>query len=556
MPRYLPVRYLSARLSVMPLLVGLLLAAASLTPSLIPRSWPMQGFLAGLSMAVGYGLTQFVLALWRSLELPVLRGRPARISHAILALPVLATLVFCVTSAREWQNGIRERMGLPEVEVAHTTKILLLGAGVFLALFVIGLLIQGLFDVLRRRLARRIPARSANVLGLLLAAMVVFVVTRDGVVNGTMRVLDRSYAAAQHLTDVSVPAPEQDWRTGSDASHVDWALTGRPGREFILGGPDRQAIETFNARPAIEPLRIYVGLAQDSDPRARAQIALDEMIRTGAFQRNVLVVASPTGTGWMDPASYDVLEYMHDGDVATVAVQYSYLQSPLALIAETESGLEQSAALMQKVYEYWSALPPNRRPRLYMHGISLGAWSSMYAFNPFLMMDEPIDGALWVGPPFPSTLWQQANAARSDASPFILPEVDGGRVIRFASQFARPDRSGEPWGRIRILFLQYASDPVVFYDATSAWRAPPWMREPTAPDISPQLSFTPIVTLLQLGVDMLLSNTTPPGFGHNYHTHDYIDAWAAVTDPAGWSEERARALKAHCGQGIVGCPDG
>lgn len=64
------------------------------------------------------------------------------------------------------------------------------------------------------------------------------------------------------------------------------------------------------------------------------RLALEEMIRTGAFRRKILVVASPTGTGWMDPASYDALEYMHDGDVATVAAQYSYLQSPLALIFE------------------------------------------------------------------------------------------------------------------------------------------------------------------------------------------------------------------------------
>src|SRR5690606_13303537 len=142
---------------------------------------------------------------------------------------------------------------------------------------------------------------------------------------------------------------------------------------------------------------------------------------------------------------------------------------------------------------------------------SLGAWSSMYAFNPFQMMNEPVSGAFWAGPPFPSTLWRQANDAREPGSRLVLPDVDDGEVIRYASQFASPDRSGRPWGRLRILFLQYASDPIVFYDPVSLWREPQWMREPLAPDVSPRLRFTPVVTQLQLAVDLLVSTSAPPG---------------------------------------------
>lgn len=544
-------------ISVVPVLVGLLLVAASLTPSLIPRSWPMQGALAGVSMAIGYMVTQFFFSLWRTLELPVTDGRASRVIQAVLAVPVLVTLVLCIAQTRNWQNSIRSRMGLPDLEAANTTKTLLLALALFLLLYVLGKLLQGLFDVLRLRLARHIPVRSANVLGLLLAVVMVVVVTRDGVVNGTMRILDQSYVAAQYLTDPSSPVPANDWQAGSESSLIDWDLMGRPGRDFVRGGPDRSDIEALTGRPAIEPLRIYVGLAQHTDAKARADIALREMIRTGAFQRKVLVVASPTGTGWMDPASYDALEYMHGGDVATVAVQYSYLQSPLALIFETESGLEQANALMQAVYDHWTSIPVEDRPRLYMHGISLGAWSSMYAFNPFQMMNDPIDGALWVGPPFPSALWQQANTARTSGSPYILPQIDDGQVIRYSSQFAHPDRSRQPWGRMRILFLQYASDPIVFYDPSAIGRAPEWMREPTAPDVSTELFFAPFVTMLQLAVDMLVSTSTPAGFGHKYHAHDYIDGWVAVSRPGGWSAADTLRLKEHCGQsGLLGCENG
>jgi len=38
-------------------------------------------------------------------------------------------------------------------------------------------------------------------------------------------------------------------------------------------------------------------------------------------ERAVLIVTSPTGTGWMEPGAHDPVEYMHNGDIATVAVQ-------------------------------------------------------------------------------------------------------------------------------------------------------------------------------------------------------------------------------------------
>lgn len=543
--------------SVLPLLMGLLLAAASLTPSLIPRGWLLQGALAGMSMAAGYLATQFLLAIWRTLEIPVLRHRWAMAAHTLVAVPVLIVLIRCVALSAEWQNSIRLRMGMPALEAASTTKMLLMSAAVFLVLFLLGRAIQGLFDLLRRRLARHIPASSANVLGLLLAAIIVVTLTRDGVVNWGMRIADRSYAAAQHLTDPNRDAPAQDWRAGGPGSLADWGLMGAPGRNFVLDGPRAAAISGFSGRQAREPLRIYVGLAQDDDPQVRARIALDEMLRVGAFDRKVLIVASPTGTGWMDPASYDALEYMHDGDVATVAVQYSYLQSPLALIFETDAGLDQATALMRGVYDHWLQMPPDERPRIYMHGISLGAWSSMYAFNPLKMMNEPVAGAFWAGPPFPSTLWRQATESRVPGSPFILPQVDDGEVIRYSSQFAAPYRSGQPWGRVRILFLQHASDPIVFYSPASLWRQPQWMREPAAPDVSPSLNFTPIVTQLQLAVDMLVATSTPAGFGHIYDAEEYIDGWVSVTAPEGWGPQDTARLKAKCGKGgLVGCENG
>ncbi|WP_254438003.1 alpha/beta-hydrolase family protein [Ruegeria arenilitoris] len=285
-------------------------------------------------------------------------------------------------------------------------------------------------------------------------------------------------------------------------------------------------------------------------------MALAELKRLRAFDREVLIVTSPTGTGWMDPGSHDPVEYMHNGDIATVSAQYSYLQSPLALVLETRTGLDQATALLDVVHSYWRTLPKDRRPRFYVHGLSLGAWSSMYATNLFRLADDPIDGAFWAGPPFPSRFWQQAQNAREPSSPWVLPIIGNGSFVRFASHFSDASQAIADWGEMRIVFLQYSSDPIVFYDPSSLWRAPPWMNEPPAEDVSKHLVFIPVVTQFQLALDMALSFGTPPGHGHAYFAQDYISPWVEVTAPADWTATDTKRLKAHCDIGYqLGCPN-
>jgi uncharacterized membrane protein len=383
------------------------------------------------------------------------------------------------------------------------------------------------------------------------------VVTRDGIFDRVVTGLDESYEAAQALFDDAPPAPTDPRRTGGPGSLVDWAAMGAPGRDFITSGPDADAIAAFTGRPALDPIRVYVGRANGDTPQERAELALAELKRQGGFEREVLIVASPTGTGWMDPGSHDPVEYMHGGDIATVAAQYSYLQSPLALILETDTGLEQATALQDVVHGYWKTLPRDARPRLYVHGLSLGAWSSMHATNMFRLLDDPIHGAFWAGPPFPSAFWNYVQRQRASGSPWVLPTIGDGSLIRYASRTADASEAEADWGAMRIVFLQYSSDPVVFYDPASLWRPPPWMRDPPAEDMSEHLIFMPVVTQFQLAMDMALSFGSPPGHGHAYYAHDYIGPWVQVTDPAGWTPADTARLKAHCDNGFqVGCSNG
>ena len=147
-----------------------------------------------------------------------------------------------------------------------------------------------------------------------------------------------------------------------------------------------------------------------------------------------------------------------------------------------------------------------------------------------------------------------------DPSAHELPEkgrmvVGDGRLIRFASHL-RDAGGPEGWGPMRLMFLQYPSDPIVFYEPASFWRAPAWMREPPAPDVSPELRFVPVVTQFQLALDMALATTAPAGYGHSYYAPDYVGPWAAVTAPEGWTAADSARLARHCDRGFQqGCPD-
>lgn len=78
------------------------------------------------------------------------------------------------------------------------------------------------------------------------------------------------------------------------------------------------------------------------------------------------------------------------------------------------------------------------------------------------------------------------------------------------------DDVAAPWGPYRMIFLQYASDAVVFYDPCSLWRRPAWMNPPVGPDVSPDFVWLPVITFLQLTFDVMLAVKPPKGHGHVY----------------------------------------
>jgi uncharacterized membrane protein len=523
--------------------LGLIFFSLALTPSLIPRNFVLQGILCGVAFAAGYGIGAFIEWLWGFMGL----GFPnKRLSRAVLigglAAAALVALVFLWQSTG-WQNAVREIMGLPPVESNQPVWVTIIALGPAAILIILGTIITAGVRAVSRFLAQAIPPRVALVGSLIIVGVLTNILINGVLARSVLSAADRFYAEVDALAGQYEDPPLHPLQSGSAASLIDWDTIGEEARAYVESGPSAEEIAAITGKPAIMPLRVYVGLRSAETVDERAQLALAEMQRIGAFDRSVLVLIMPVGTGWVDPPAIDTLEMLHGGDVASVAVQYSYLTSWLSLVSEPEVGTETARALFNAVYRFWTELPRDSRPRLYLHGLSLGAYASQASVSPYAILSDPFQGALWVGPPFESDVWRWATSSREPGTPEWLPQFEDRSAIRFVNQRRGLEDYDQGWGPVRLVYLQYASDPVVFFEPSILYRPPDWLEGPRARDVSPLLSWYPVVTFMQVLLDMVLAQTSPVGFGHVYAPQDYLDSWVAVTAPAGWSESELDMLR-------------
>jgi len=397
-----------------------------------------------------------------------------------------------------------------------------------------------------------LPRRIAAALGVTTVGVLVLFIANGVIARGLHTAADRFFLALNTRLEPAFPPPARSFApgvapVGGNGSLLPWKTVGRFGRQFIAGGPTADTIAALTGRPAHTPVRVYAGLQPNQTATQRAQLALAELKRLGGFDRTILVVATPTGTGWLDPGAVDTLEYLHHGNTAIVAQQYSYLPSWMTLLIDPDRPVAAARALFDAVYTHWTTLPSDARPRLYLHGLSLGALGSESSADLITLFEDPIHGALWSGPPFPSARWNAATAHRNPGSPAWRPEVRDGRLLRFVNPQhpADPDR---PWGPMRNVYLQHASDPITFFSPDLFWHRPDWLGDPQpprGPDVSAHLRWYPVVTGLQLAFDLPQATAVPFGHGHNYACADYLDAWIAVTEPADWTAADTEKLTQH-----------
>ncbi|MBX3414292.1 MAG: alpha/beta-hydrolase family protein [Pirellulales bacterium] len=527
------------------LVVAALFFAASLTPSLLPRHFAVQGVLSGIALAVGYGVGVSLVWLWIFMELPQPQARLERSSRLLAAIAVAIVAILFLWRAAVWQNSIRELMEMDPVESAYPFRLgaIALAVGVLLVATARGL--RKCWQYVDRRTSQFLPRRVSYVLSALLVLVAMFLLANHVVARLALNAADSIFLQIDKVVDEDVLQPSNPLASGSAESLIPWDTIGLQGKRFIAAGPTQQSIREFWGQEAKQPLRVYVGMRTAEEMEERADLALEELKRIGGFDRSLLIVATPTGTGWLDPGAVDTIEYLHRGDTAIVTTQYSYLPSWITILVDPERSRNSARILFDKIYDYWTTLPADDRPKLYLHGLSLGSLGSESSADLFTVFEDPIQGGVWSGPPFPSTEWANATQHRNPSSPMWLPTFRDGSMLRFTALENAIDAGGKRWGPMRFVYIQHASDPMCFFSPDLAYRRPEWLVGKRGPDVSPFLQWFPIVTFLQTGFDLPMATAVPIGYGHNYAPTSYIDAWIAVTDPPEWDEEKTKRLKEH-----------
>jgi uncharacterized membrane protein len=513
------------------------------TPSMLPRTWLLQGVVSGLTAAFGYGIGASIGAAARALGPASWSRRPSRRAWWVLiGLSAVLIGVF-LPLGRTWQNQVRALMGMTGPVVWDVGLILVGGALVAALLVLLARVIRLGSRRLGRTLGRFVPRRLAYLSGAVVVGLIVAGLVQGVLWDGFIGAMNRVSALGNGGTAPGVVQPVDPARSGSPASLAAWSTLGVEGRNFVATGPDRATLSRFNGQPAKEPIRVYAGLDSADSLQGEVDLAIAELDRTGAWNRSVLTVITTTGTGWVDPAAADSLEYVFNGDTAQVGVQYSYLPSWVSFLVDRSKASAAAQALITAVRARWLDLPAERRPKLFVFGESLGAYGTDTVFDSVQQVVSRTDGALLAGPPFADELHRRITADREPSSPVWLPIVDQGRQVRFAVQPADLANPSAEWPTPRMVYLQNSSDPVVWWGPDLMLHRPQWLNDPRGPDISPSMQWIPVVTFWQVVVDLAFAQDVPFGHGHRYGP-DYVDGWVALGAPADWTQADTEALRA------------
>jgi uncharacterized membrane protein len=521
---------------------GLIFACLSFTPSLLPRGGLIQGVICGITAAIGYGLGVLAASIWRAFADREPR-RPRRWAWPVFFITGAVLFAASFGLAQYWQHEIRKLMGVTDYSIPLVVASPFVAAVVFCVMLLIGRALRGLYRWLSALLDRWIGRRAARGIGWVLVVGFTYVVVSGLLLQGFVNVMNNAYSLRDTMTAEGVHQPTTSLRSGGPGSQIPWDSLGWQGRNFIGKGPSVSDIAKFTHHPAMEPVRVYAGLASAGSADAQATLAVKDLQQAGGFQRKNLLVVTTTGSGWVDPALVDTFEYLSNGDCATVAIQYSYLPSWISYLVDQSKALAAGRALFDAVYGVWAKLPQGDRPRLYVAGESLGSFGGEAAFTGENDLANRTAGALFAGPPNFNTLFREFSDQRDSGSPEVQPVYQDGRIVRFTNDASTgiPPK-GKPWEGSRILYMLHPSDPIVWWSPHLIFSEPDWISEPAGQDVLNGIFWVPFVTFWEVTADLPFSTGVPAGHGHKY-TGEYVDGWDAVMQPSGVTAQDLASLR-------------
>jgi uncharacterized membrane protein len=305
--------------------------------------------------------------------------------------------------------------------------------------------------------------------------------------------------------------------SGSTSSLSPFEDLGQQGRRYVTDVLTPELITAVMDEPASHPIRVFVGF--DSEPlylTGRAELALEELDRTGAYDRRYLLLVSPTGTGWVDQTLIESVELMARGDVATVAIQYGRFPSFLS-IQKVALGKGQFRLLLIGIKERLRERPPEQRPTILVFGESLGAWTSsdVVMFQGIEGFDHyGIDRALWVGLPGLAK-WSRNGMARGSSD--LVPE---GSVLVVDRPEQLEGSIDDVRDRLRAVILSHDNDPIAQLVPDLFIQRPLWLGDERGRGVPERMRWRPLLTFWQTAIDAANAMVTIPGefrsFGHDY----------------------------------------
>jgi uncharacterized membrane protein len=398
------------------------------------------------------------------------------------------------------------------------SRSLLIGTAVSAGLhgmaFAEGLFARGLAAGIRRAVPGARPvaglAGHAAALGVTALGLSSAVAYLDRRAETGGSAIDAAYASPPCALTVS----------GGPASAIGWPSLSREGVRFVSMALTRQEIADVTGVPVAQvkaPVRAFAGLASGQTVDVRVDLVMEDLARLGAFERSVLCVASPTGSGYVNYVAIETLEYLTRGDCATVALQYSLRPSFLSL-DRVSMGREQNRALLHALEWRLQGLPEDCRPRLVGFGESLGAHTMQDAF-----LHEGVSGLHRVG--MDSALFLGSPAGSEWASQWRLdpnrtdPDREVAEVASHAEWLALPPGDRQ---RYRYVLLSHHEDPITRFEPALIVQRPGWLGPPASrpPGISQLASWYPLTTFVLTLIDVKNAMSLTPGTfvarGHDY----------------------------------------
>ena len=517
---------------------ALVMYGVSVSPSLLARSWQWHAVASGVLSAVGYivGLT---IQRFYALVVPRLGVQITAPQSVSIAFRAVLLLGFFLWFLRWLLQSYRERKRANHLVGmrGETLGEYLLGTfcAFILMLVLLGIAwgLQWIGRAIVIVLSQWMHMVFALALSLLILVVIVYALTSKVLLKLGINFFTRHARKMNNRTAKGIVQPQVSERSGSPQSRSSWHAVGGQGRVFLGRGPSRADIEAVTGCSAMEPIRVYAGMPEEGQSlQNAADLVVEELHRTGAFDRAVILIATSTGSGWVDEWQVQPLEYLTRGNCATASMQYSFVPSSINFLTDLDVSEEAAVILFETIRRAVDEIPEDRRPALFVCGESLGAYASQHVFSGIVDVLSRTDGALWVGTPAFTPMHAELTAIRHRGSPEVAPVVANGRHVRFVNvpENLWSDVYGRElgdWNYPRVVYAQHPSDPVVWWNSELVWHKPDWISEKVDGDVSPHMQYTRGATYIQVLVDMPVAGTAPGGHGHTYH-EELIPLWEAI----------------------------